>query len=378
MPTTKFIWDDDNYLAEADGSNAINTVYTNEPQQYGNLVSSRISGTTSYHHFDALGSTRQLTNAAGATTDTIIYDAWGNVANRSGTANANLLWIGEVGYYGDAETGLAYIRERVYAPALSRWSALDPLFFETLTRYGYAANNPTLARDPSGQKISLESEVQKGWSHALCGGFKVIVNTTLTRDTTDPPLILIQKIYIWGVIRICDKDPLAGCVVPPCDKIICKEVLATCVLWEVMALMGPKDVSVTSKDTVGMAISSRKDDCPNTSGMMATSHDVRVYQMTAAALGEIKSWPRPSIFCHGRLIGTGGRAFQGKTDPKFTTTKILAEGGYEISVKWNCCNKADQTLSAASAFGGKLKGAFTDSKPSGSDGPVERPTDGEC
>ena len=71
MPTTtNYIWDENNLLAEADGSNVVQTVYTNEPEQYGNLISSRISGTTSYHHFDALGSTRQLTNAAGTVTDT--------------------------------------------------------------------------------------------------------------------------------------------------------------------------------------------------------------------------------------------------------------------------------------------------------------------
>jgi len=77
MPTTNYIWDEENLLAETDASNVVQTVYTNEPQQYGNLISSRISGTTSYHHFDAIGSTRQLTNGAGTVTDTMIYDAWG-------------------------------------------------------------------------------------------------------------------------------------------------------------------------------------------------------------------------------------------------------------------------------------------------------------
>ncbi len=47
MPTTNYIWDEDNLLAETDGNNVVQTVYTNEPQQYGNLVSSRISGMTS-------------------------------------------------------------------------------------------------------------------------------------------------------------------------------------------------------------------------------------------------------------------------------------------------------------------------------------------
>src|SRR5437899_10374670 len=98
MTTTKYIWDDQNYLAEADGNDVIQTVYTNEPQQYGNLVSSRISGATSYHHFDALGSTRQLTNAAGSTTDSVIYDAWGNVVSRTGTPSARAVWIGALGH----------------------------------------------------------------------------------------------------------------------------------------------------------------------------------------------------------------------------------------------------------------------------------------
>src|SRR4029450_5202274 len=97
MPTTtNYIWDEDNLLAESDGSNVVQTVYTNEPQQYGNLVSSRISGATSYHHFDAIGSTRQLTNAAGAVTDTVTYDAWGNVVNRTGSTSMMRLWIGSL------------------------------------------------------------------------------------------------------------------------------------------------------------------------------------------------------------------------------------------------------------------------------------------
>src|SRR5712664_3094499 len=106
MPTTtNYIWDDDNLLAEADDSNVVQTVYTNETQQYGNLVSTRISGTTSYHHFDAIGSTRQLTNAAGTITDTVIYDAWGNVVNRVGATATKRLWVGVLTYYTDPETG---------------------------------------------------------------------------------------------------------------------------------------------------------------------------------------------------------------------------------------------------------------------------------
>ena len=151
MPTTKYIWDEQNYVAEADATDTINVVYTNEPQQYGNLVSTRISSTSSYHHFDALGSTRQLTNSAGTVTDTMIYDAWGNVVTRTGTTGAMLLWIGELGYYTDLEIGLIYVRRRPYAPATARWTTVDPMpALDGVQLFVYAQNSPVLSFDPSG------------------------------------------------------------------------------------------------------------------------------------------------------------------------------------------------------------------------------------
>src|SRR5579872_1647660 len=151
MPTTtKFIWDDGNYLAEADGSNTINVVYTNEPQRYGNLVSSRISGTTSYHHFDAIGSTRQLTNAAGSTTDTMIYDVWGASVVRTGGTGVHLLWVGQIGYYYDSECALTWIQKRAYSPVIARWTCRDPLSLDS-----YVNNYPVTYADPSGLRIEV-------------------------------------------------------------------------------------------------------------------------------------------------------------------------------------------------------------------------------
>jgi RHS repeat-associated protein len=145
-----------NYLAESDGTNTINVVYTNEPQQFGNLVSTRIGSTTSYHHFDALRSTRQLTNAAARVTDTALYDAWGSTISHTGVTSVNLLWIGGVGYYFDPETGLLYVRERQYSPASGRWTALDPADFVDVTNgFRYAVNSPQRRFDPSGLKCTV-------------------------------------------------------------------------------------------------------------------------------------------------------------------------------------------------------------------------------
>jgi RHS repeat-associated protein len=155
MPTTtNYIWDEQNYLAESDATNSINVVYTNEPQEYGNLISSRIAGTTSYHDFDGLGSTRQLTNSAGSTIDTAIYDAWGNVVNRTGTTPTALLWIGELGYYSDHEMVVTLVRARLLVPAAGRWLSLDPdRFADGPNDYLYVLNAPPTQCDPRGRNV---------------------------------------------------------------------------------------------------------------------------------------------------------------------------------------------------------------------------------
>src|SRR5258708_1236707 len=65
--------------------------------------------------------------------------AWGNVITRTGTTGVSLLWIGEFGYYRDAETGFVHCRMRTYAPTTSRWTAADPVIFvEGFGLYAYA------------------------------------------------------------------------------------------------------------------------------------------------------------------------------------------------------------------------------------------------
>jgi hypothetical protein len=120
MTVTNFIWDEQHYLAETDGSNAEQVVYTNEPQQYGNLISTRIGSTTYFHQYDALGSTRRLTDGTHTVTDAWSYDAWGSVGTRMGTTAATLQWIGGLGYYFDAETAFHWVRRRSYAPVKGR------------------------------------------------------------------------------------------------------------------------------------------------------------------------------------------------------------------------------------------------------------------
>lgn len=68
-----------NYLAETDAANDTQVVYTNERRRYGNLISQRRGSDSHWYHFDAIGSTRELTNASAVITDTRQYDVWGQI-----------------------------------------------------------------------------------------------------------------------------------------------------------------------------------------------------------------------------------------------------------------------------------------------------------
>jgi RHS repeat-associated protein len=63
-----------------------------------------------------------------------------------------LQWIGELGYYFDAEIGLFSVRERSLSPTISRWISSDPLLFVRPDEpsYSYSANSPLNYIDPSG------------------------------------------------------------------------------------------------------------------------------------------------------------------------------------------------------------------------------------
>jgi YD repeat-containing protein len=87
------------------------SAYTNEPRQYGNLISQYCKGPAlwlpSYYHYDALGSARALTDGSAQTTNTYLYDG---------------------------ALGTFYIRARIYEPATGRWMSQDPLLFPSVSK----------------------------------------------------------------------------------------------------------------------------------------------------------------------------------------------------------------------------------------------------
>lgn len=165
MPTTHYIWDveNDSYLMEKDGAGATTAVYANEPVQYGKLISQRRGNTTSYYHFDAQQSTRQLTDQNQNVTDEYTYTAFGETVAASEMTTNPFKYIGIRGYYLDTETAHLYVRGRTYSPTHARWLSPDPLLLidgkelsneglpdVTVNLYLYGSNSPITLSDPSG------------------------------------------------------------------------------------------------------------------------------------------------------------------------------------------------------------------------------------
>ena len=154
--TKLFVWDDQNYLAETDAAGATETAFTTEPSTYGGLISHRKAGASTTYHFDALGSTRALTDASETVLERYNYGAFGTLLG-SPTLLTPFLWGGMVGYYWDADLATQYIRARHYQPAIARWISLDPIGFAggDANLYRYIGNSPTSGG--TGEAVQLKA-----------------------------------------------------------------------------------------------------------------------------------------------------------------------------------------------------------------------------
>jgi RHS repeat-associated protein len=153
MATKRFFWSSvlDCVLQEQDGAGQTQVTYAHEPSLYGPLVSENRGGQASQYHFDALGSTRVLTDDTQAVSDTFAYDAWGNAVSSNGPDASPFKWVGNVGYHHDGSLSHCYIRARFYNARAGRWTSNDPIWFGILSgQYQYGEARPIRAIDPSG------------------------------------------------------------------------------------------------------------------------------------------------------------------------------------------------------------------------------------
>jgi len=110
--------------------------------------------TPSFYGYDGGGNVRQLTNSAGAVTDSYEYDAFGNSWTDSGNTPNEFLYQGEE--Y-DSDLGLYDLRARYMNPMTGRFLSRDPEDGDfsapaKLHKYLYASDDPVNNIDPSGRE----------------------------------------------------------------------------------------------------------------------------------------------------------------------------------------------------------------------------------
>jgi len=154
-------------LEERDGSGALLAAYG-----YGtDLFTASRAGTHAYHHHDLHGSTRLLTDAAGAVTDRYGFEGYGAQVSASGSTPNDYLYSGE--QY-DPAAELYYLRARYYDPDTGRFISRDPLAGDpqdplTLHPYLFAHDDPVNGLDPTGQFTLIGISISLNISSVLRG-----------------------------------------------------------------------------------------------------------------------------------------------------------------------------------------------------------------
>jgi RHS repeat-associated protein len=144
--TQQFVWDTNVSVPLLLDDGAVSYIYgplTTPVAQIGDA-----SGTIHYLHSDLVGSVRLITSSTGAAEGTTEYDPYGNRVAHTGSADSS---IGFSGNWADPETSLIYMRARDYDPSTGQFISIDPQIESTHLPYGYAANDPLLLVDPTGE-----------------------------------------------------------------------------------------------------------------------------------------------------------------------------------------------------------------------------------
>lgn len=146
------------YISQGAGPKSLAATFTFADDLVSQTRYESGSPVTRFVQQDGFGSTRWLTDATGAITDTIDFDAFGVEIGRTGSTDIEHLYRGEAF---DEQLGLYYLRARWMDPASGRFTQMDTFQgFEqspaTLHKFNYAEGDPVNRIDPSGHLSMIE------------------------------------------------------------------------------------------------------------------------------------------------------------------------------------------------------------------------------
>lgn len=132
-----------------DGTAPASPVLKDGAAVYTPGISERRSSTTKYYHGDMLGSTKAITGSTQTVSDTVLYDAFGQVVNRTGTTPTPFQLGGGFEYQTDEDSDLQLLGNRYYDSSVGRFISKDPIGAGD-NWYAYCDNNPLNSVDPQG------------------------------------------------------------------------------------------------------------------------------------------------------------------------------------------------------------------------------------
>ena len=256
--TTSYLYDGNDIVQEIGGS-AVGASYVRSLNIDEAFVRQMASG-NEFYHTDALGSTLDLTNQAGAVQASYHYEAFGK-ATMTGSSSNPFQYTGRE----NDGTGIYMYRRRYYSPQSGRFLSSDIIGQKRGSNlYTYVSNAPTRYRDPLGRyKIDpschlyfpqLDEAIKAAQRGAnACAKFPCDKKNMWNKQLSDPDFII--KCENCGGSR-----PAYGCtdqgtptnptkyiIIDPNASVLNIDCFAATVFHETLHTFDPDDSSVADQ-----------------------------------------------------------------------------------------------------------------------------------
>ena len=211
--TRNFLYSGDQIMAEKEGATLVA-----EYMLARGMIFREASGVKETYHFDWIGSTRALTDAAQTVTATYNYEAFGTVVGSTGSSGNTYKFDGAWRYRDDGDFGLVHVGARYYEPATGRWVSKDVVWIacQGFNGYTYVDNSSPSVVDPKGFLAPLLVAALVVAGGAVLGGLSSVGSDLLDDYLGDKPYDVD-----WSDVAV---DTLYGCTVigatKPCAKVI--------------------------------------------------------------------------------------------------------------------------------------------------------------